>query len=283
MFSRSIEKNQGIMEEKNKEQDNIPLVIPLEALAKEDRNTGEDKTSQDNSEPNKEKSSNQLLQETILQMKKLKKEQHEKDIASSKPKQTIIQDLKKFLQSQENNPKKAGNKLSGFPKNLSAMKKKQQYTILRGLYPEFRLVEWKDHEYACDVCLKKDSEDDNLILICDLCDAGVHQKCYGNELGKHLPEGNWYCSRCKFLIDNQLEYRAVRCIFCPELKGIIKQINGSELLWGHISCVLNIPQVFYLDGEDRETVSLEVFYRNPFPSFLYALRNHLWLMHEVFL
>lgn len=33
------------------------------------------------------------------------------------------------------------------------------------------------------------------IVICDNCNAGVHQKCYGRELlnPNGLPDGDWFC------------------------------------------------------------------------------------------
>lgn len=52
----------------------------------------------------------------------------------------------------------------------------------------------------CDVCLDDDDDDNNDIVICDLCQVAVHQTCYGGELLEGVPEGNWYCARCKDLI-----------------------------------------------------------------------------------
>lgn len=46
-----------------------------------------------------------------------------------------------------------------------------------------------DEEIVCDVCLDMESTDDNQILICDLCEASIHQSCYGSELKHFIPEG----------------------------------------------------------------------------------------------
>lgn len=37
--------------------------------------------------------------------------------------------------------------------------------------------------------------DDNLMLLCDLCDSPAHTYCVG--LGQEVPEGNWYCEGCR--------------------------------------------------------------------------------------
>lgn len=41
----------------------------------------------------------------------------------------------------------------------------------------------------CDVCLGRLSTNLNPIVICDLCEAGVHQQCYGSELLNEVPSG----------------------------------------------------------------------------------------------
>ncbi|KAE8677763.1 protein DEHYDRATION-INDUCED 19-like protein 3-like [Hibiscus syriacus] len=37
--------------------------------------------------------------------------------------------------------------------------------------------------------------DDELMLLCDLCDSSAHTYCVG--LGREVPEGNWYCNGCR--------------------------------------------------------------------------------------
>ncbi|KAE8705574.1 hypothetical protein F3Y22_tig00110422pilonHSYRG00113 [Hibiscus syriacus] len=37
--------------------------------------------------------------------------------------------------------------------------------------------------------------DDELMLLCDICDSSAHTYCVG--LGREVPEGNWYCGGCR--------------------------------------------------------------------------------------
>lgn len=192
-------------------------------------------------------------------MKKLKKEQQqaffrEAAIAPSK--------TKLFLHSSQRNPNQPQYKLANFPETSPISLKKRKYNkVVRGIYKELLAVELEDDEFACDVCMSKDFDSKNRIIICDLCEGAVHQKCYGNELIRYIPEGVWYCSRCKYLIENQLGIRAIKCMFCPEIKGILKMVNSSQYLWAHISCVLAVKCVDFLDGKDRDLVNLDEFYK----------------------
>ncbi|XVF57558.1 hypothetical protein PTKIN_Ptkin06aG0215300 [Pterospermum kingtungense] len=45
----------------------------------------------------------------------------------------------------------------------------------------------------CSEC--QQGGDDELMLLCDLCDSSAHTYCVG--LGREVPEGNWYCDGCK--------------------------------------------------------------------------------------
>lgn len=47
-------------------------------------------------------------------------------------------------------------------------------------------------EIICTEC--KTSNDDELLLLCDLCDIGSHTYCVG--LGKTVPKGDWFCTDC---------------------------------------------------------------------------------------
>ncbi|KAL0919716.1 hypothetical protein M5K25_011831 [Dendrobium thyrsiflorum] len=48
---------------------------------------------------------------------------------------------------------------------------------------------------SCKVC--HGSNDDELLLLCDLCDSAFHTYCVG--LGYTVPEGDWYCHDCTIL------------------------------------------------------------------------------------
>ncbi|XP_043710620.1 uncharacterized protein LOC122659583 [Telopea speciosissima] len=50
--------------------------------------------------------------------------------------------------------------------------------------------------YENVVCLEcQQGGDDNLMLLCDICDSPAHSYCVG--LGREVPEGNWYCEGCR--------------------------------------------------------------------------------------
>ena len=83
----------------------------------------------------------------------------------------------------------------------------------------------KDENIACDVCLDDDDDEKNEIVICDLCLGAVHQSCYGSELLGSIPEGNWFCARCRILlVEPQKKCTEIKCIFCPKIEGILKPI-----------------------------------------------------------
>jgi PHD-finger len=105
--------------------------------------------------------------------------------------------------------------------NLLNEKKDMLKTQVNMIEASKQLPNWKasifthendvDEDIVCDVC--RDAEYDeadpsapygsderigDAIVICDNCNAGVHQKCYGRELinPNGLPEGDWFCNRC---------------------------------------------------------------------------------------
>ena len=51
----------------------------------------------------------------------------------------------------------------------------------------------EDEDIQCDICLEFEYEDDDHIILCDFCNTGTHQKCYGSELLKGIPSGDWFC------------------------------------------------------------------------------------------
>ncbi|CAN1161533.1 PHD and RING finger domain-containing protein 1 [Linum perenne] len=48
-------------------------------------------------------------------------------------------------------------------------------------------------DVICTEC--RQGGDDDLMLLCDLCDSPAHTYCVGH--GRHVPDGNWYCEGCK--------------------------------------------------------------------------------------
>ncbi|KAK1317034.1 hypothetical protein QJS10_CPA05g00297 [Acorus calamus] len=50
--------------------------------------------------------------------------------------------------------------------------------------------------YENAVCMEcHQGGDDNLMLLCDICDSSAHTYCVG--LGREVPEGDWFCSGCR--------------------------------------------------------------------------------------
>ena len=96
------------------------------------------------------------------------------------------------------------------------------------------------------------------IVICDMCNAGVHQKCYGRELlnPEGLPDGDWFCNRCtKLREDMSVNPSEFCCDLCNDLKGIIIEYTNKSTGhqgWAHISCINWTPEVWFLDSNTLE-------------------------------
>ena len=123
-----------------------------------------------------------------------------------------------------------------------------------------------DDEVICTICLEDESYEDDIIVICDLCNSSFHQICYGSDLlsineddesqynnvfnDLTIQLGKWFCARCTYLLENDLPFNKIRCEFCPEMKGAMKRIKeNSDEHWGHMLCVNWIPEIYYLDDE----------------------------------
>ncbi|KAJ5208253.1 hypothetical protein N7449_002632 [Penicillium cf. viridicatum] len=53
---------------------------------------------------------------------------------------------------------------------------------------------------VCTHCYRGHSPSNNLIVLCDSCDAPWHQKCHQPNIGNEvieIPEMNWFCIKCK--------------------------------------------------------------------------------------
>lgn len=53
--------------------------------------------------------------------------------------------------------------------------------------------EEEEDDEVCAICSKPDSEPPNVIVFCEVCDRGFHQKCYNVPV---VPEGDWICRTC---------------------------------------------------------------------------------------
>ncbi|CDW76823.1 phd zinc finger-containing protein [Stylonychia lemnae] len=108
-----------------------------------------------------------------------------------------------------------------------------------------------DEDIQCDVCLEYEYEDDDQIVMCDLCNVGVHQSCYGSDLTHGVPVGNWYCERCSVLLRNRdMKCTEIKCFLCPDIDGVLKQIDNE--LWAHAICVNWNPDIYFTDAKKNK-------------------------------
>jgi hypothetical protein len=97
---------------------------------------------------------------------------------------------------------------------------------------------------SCDVCGDKYSWYDDEIVACDLCNYVCHRSCYGGDIYHNIPEEKWYCQRCEHLIKNDCDFREIKCLLCPDSKGIMKKVGNN---WFHIDCVNWTPEIYFED------------------------------------
>lgn len=105
-----------------------------------------------------------------------------------------------------------------------------------------------DEDIQCDICLDFEYEEGDEIVICEMCNVGVHQTCYGGELVDGIPNGEWFCQRCVQLRKDQtLTCRDITCFLCDEVQGCMKQIDKKENIWAHSICINWTPEIEFSD------------------------------------
>lgn len=124
----------------------------------------------------------------------------------------------------------------------------------------------KDEEdYICSICADGDYEDDDLIVICSICEMGAHMKCYGILI---VPEDDWVCHGCRFFKPE--ERNNIKCALCPTKGGCVKPTihtvteslsfpNYSkigEIVWVHIFCAVHLETEVFLDPQKFENIDL---------------------------
>ncbi|XP_068669396.1 uncharacterized protein [Aristolochia californica] len=102
----------------------------------------------------------------------------------------------------------------------------------------------------CSVCDSTDGDPSDPIVFCDGCDLTVHASCYGNPLIQAVPEGDWFCARCKLGKDDK--HLETSCCLCPVGGGATKPTVDGR--WAHIICSLLVPEVFFRDPKGREGI-----------------------------
>ncbi|CAJ1978441.1 unnamed protein product [Sphenostylis stenocarpa] len=109
-----------------------------------------------------------------------------------------------------------------------------------------------DDGVLCCVCQSTDGDPADPIVFCDGCDLTVHASCYGHPLSKAIPDGDWFCERCRFEESNDNNKSITRCSLCPASYGALKRTADGA--WAHVVCALFVPEVFFLDPEGREGI-----------------------------
>ena len=77
----------------------------------------------------------------------------------------------------------------------------------------------------CEYCLDKEWEENDEILLCDMCNASAHVKCcmkWDAQIKKtgKPPEEDWYCLRCSQPKDIQT---SISCYLCEKRDGLLIQ------------------------------------------------------------
>eukprot|EP00347_Sterkiella_histriomuscorum_P020970 403335761 len=155
-------------------------------------------------------------------------------------------------------------------KSMPKGMREEELIEIQKCFSEIVMLEHKDcdDKLKCDICLDNQSQEDNQLVVCEICLAATHQKCYGLDLKDRVPENVWLCIRCKYL---KQEYKDVLassnkrklseisrpfCLFCNDLQGIIVQLQGGPLSdhWVHIVCVNWSNQCSFILNYNRELV-----------------------------
>ncbi|KAG9452783.1 hypothetical protein H6P81_005687 [Aristolochia fimbriata] len=116
-------------------------------------------------------------------------------------------------------------------------------------FPEVEEDE-EDDGIICSVCNSTDGDPSDPIVFCDGCDLMVHASCYGNPLIQAIPEGDWFCARCK--LGEEKDCHDTSCCLCPIGDGAAKPTVDGR--WAHLMCSLLVPEVFFRDPVGREGI-----------------------------
>ncbi|KAK9292964.1 hypothetical protein L1049_020946 [Liquidambar formosana] len=81
--------------------------------------------------------------------------------------------------------------------------------------------------------------DDNLMLLCDLCDSPAHTYCVN--LGREVPEGNWYCEGCRPVALGSSNSRAQDLL--PDQRTMSNNLSHRPSPFENIGEDLNHPSV----------------------------------------
>ena len=108
-----------------------------------------------------------------------------------------------------------------------------------------------DANIVCDICQENFAEINDEIVLCDLCNVATHQTCYGGDILKKVPTGQWFCVRCTELKANlTMKCEEIKCFLCPEQQGVLKKCSfNGKTVWAHSVCVNWTPEVWFADDK----------------------------------
>lgn len=139
------------------------------------------------------------------------------------------------------------------------------------------------HEDAiCMVCFDGTSTEGNRILFCDGCNATIHQMCYG--IGE-IPEGDYYCDRCKYVQDffadgdKDPEFFDLRnmakCCLCPLQHGGLKSTLDGR--WVHLICAFWSKAAIIEDMKEMGPIDISNVSFQPLKSLSSLSHPETWL------
>ena len=134
-------------------------------------------------------------------------------------------------------------------------------TIFRDVIITENLRESEQDRIVCNVCQEGEEFLGDEIVLCEICAVAVHQSCYGSELIREgIPKSEWVCMRCSYARENKILPETINCRFCPEVRGVLKQINNNYE-WAHVACVNWIPEIWFKKEREREDVDMRHYYK----------------------
>nr|CAD1828531.1 unnamed protein product [Ananas comosus var. bracteatus] len=120
--------------------------------------------------------------------------------------------------------------------------------------------------YESVVCIEcQQGGDDNLMLLCDICDSPAHTYCVG--LGREVPEGNWYCECCRAAGEGSSFSQAPDTVFDRGAR------NNNESRPASVEIDINAPQGAANTNPQRSMFDLNLSLEN-FP------RRTRWQHHR---
>ncbi|KAG0500840.1 hypothetical protein HPP92_000912 [Vanilla planifolia] len=96
--------------------------------------------------------------------------------------------------------------------------------------------------------------DDNLMLLCDICDSSAHTYCVG--LGRDVPDGNWYCDCCRFAGEDSLQSQVheSRTEDSSNVSNVIAEDTDYKNL--QINAIFQQPESSHGNAEDASSRNL---------------------------